>query len=56
VVGLMAFPASVLAGVLWQGVGGWTGFGASAPFYFGAAMALLAGILLIWLGLGKTET
>jgi MFS family permease len=56
VVGLMAFPASVLAGVLWQGVGVWTGFGASAPFYFGAAMALLAGILLIWLGLGKTET
>ena len=56
VVGLMAFPASVLAGVLWQGLGGWTGFGASAPFYFGAAMALLAGILLIWLGLGKTET
>ena len=27
-VGLTALPASVLAGVLWQGVGGWGGFGA----------------------------
>ncbi len=44
-VGLTALPASLIAGVLWQGVGAWTGFGASAPFYFGAVMALLAGIL-----------
>lgn len=44
-VGLTALPASLIAGVLWQGGGAWTGFGASAPFYFGAAMALLAGIL-----------
>ncbi len=44
-VGLTALPASLIAGVLWQGVGAWTGFGASAPFAFGAAMALLAGIL-----------
>lgn len=44
-VGLTALPASLIAGVLWQGVGAWTGFGASAPFFFGAAMALLAGIL-----------
>lgn len=44
-VGLTALPASLLAGVLWQGVGAWTGFGASAPFFFGAAMSLLAGIL-----------
>lgn len=44
-VGLTALPASLIAGVLWQGVGAWTGFGASAPFYFGAAMALLAGVL-----------
>lgn len=46
-IGLTALPASVIAGVLWQGVGAWTGFGASAPFVFGAVMALLAG-LLFW--------
>ena len=44
-VGLTALPASLFAGLLWQGLGSWTGFGASAPFFFGAAMALLAGIL-----------
>ncbi len=44
-IGLAALPASVIAGVLWQGVGSWAGFGASAPFYFGAALALLAGFL-----------
>jgi len=43
--GLAALPASLLAGLLWQGAGAWGGFGASAPFYFGAVMALLAGIL-----------
>src|SRR5439155_15175558 len=37
-VGLVALPASVLAGVLWQGIGGWTGFGPSAPFLAGAAL------------------
>jgi len=35
-----------VAGILWQGIGSWPGFGPSAPFYFGASMALLAGILL----------
>jgi MFS family permease len=44
-IGLTALPASVIAGLLWQGVGAWTGFGAGAPFVFGAVMALLAGIL-----------
>ena len=44
-VGLTALPASLIAGVLWQGLGPWNGFGASAPFAFGAAMALLAGVL-----------
>jgi len=44
-IGITVLPASVIAGLLWQGVGAWTGFGASAPFYFGAALALLAGIL-----------
>jgi len=46
-IGLTALPASVIAGVLWQGLGAWTGFGASAPFFFGASMALLA-MLLFW--------
>ncbi|MBN1454317.1 MAG: MFS transporter [Anaerolineales bacterium] len=44
-IGLTALPASVIAGLLWQGAGAWTGFGASAPFFFGATMALLACIL-----------
>ncbi len=46
-IGLTAFPASLIAGLLWQGAFGWHGFGASAPFLFGAALALLAG-LLFW--------
>jgi MFS family permease len=44
-IGLTAFPASLIAGLLWQGAFGWHGFGPSAPFLFGAALALLAGIL-----------
>lgn len=44
-IGLTALPASLLAGILWQGVFGWSGFGAAAPFFFGAGLALLAGIL-----------
>jgi MFS family permease len=43
--GIAAFPASFMAGLLWQGAFGWTGFGPSAPFFFGAAMALLASFL-----------
>ena len=46
-IGLTALPASVIAGLLWQGLGTWNGFGASAPFFFGAIMALLA-MLLFW--------
>jgi len=41
-IGLTALPASVIAGLLWQGIGTWGGFGASAPFFFGAIMALIA--------------
>jgi len=49
-VALTALPASLIAGALWQGVGRWPGLGASAPFYFGAAMSLLALVLLVaWL-------
>lgn len=45
-IGLTALPASVLAGVLWQGVGGWTGLGPAAPFLFGGSLALVAAVLL----------
>jgi MFS family permease len=44
-IGLMAFPASAIAGLLWQGAFGWAGFGPAAPFFFGAGLAVLAGIL-----------
>jgi MFS family permease len=44
-IGLTVLPASLIAGLLWQGLGAWTGFGPSAPFFFGALMALLAGVL-----------
>jgi len=46
VLGVLDFPASVIAGLLWQGAGSWQGFGPSAPFLFGAAMALLAAALM----------
>jgi MFS family permease len=56
VLSLVAFPASVIAGVLWQGVGEWNGFGASAPFYFGAAMALVGAVMLAaWLPHAKAK-
>jgi len=41
VVGVVALPASALAGLFWQG------FGPAAPFLFGAAMAALA--VLLWI-------
>jgi MFS family permease len=41
-VALTAFPASLIAGILWQGVGSWGGFGPSAPFLFGAVLSLAA--------------
>ena len=41
VIGLIALPASVIAGYLWDAVG------AAAPFYFGATMAALATLLLL---------
>jgi len=41
--GLIDFPASLIAGLLWQGVG------PAAPFFFGAATALLAAVLMaLW--------
>jgi MFS family permease len=56
VLGILDFPASLIAGLLWQGVGGWQGFGAPAPFLFGAAMALGAAVLMIlWKPPAKEE-
>ncbi|MFZ3152193.1 MAG: MFS transporter [Anaerolineaceae bacterium] len=48
VLGILDFPASLIAGLLWSGAGSWQGFGPSAPFFFGAGMALLAVILFIF--------
>lgn len=47
-VGIMALPASVLAGVLWQGAFGWNGFGSAAPFLFGAVLALTAAAIFTY--------
>ncbi len=61
VLGILDFPASLIAGVLWQGVGAWQGFGASAPFYFGAALASIAAVLMMTVvpdardGAGRSE-
>jgi MFS family permease len=44
--GVMIFPASLIAGILWQGVGAWNGFGPSAPFFFGGTLALIAALLM----------
>jgi MFS family permease len=46
-VGIVALPASLLAGILWQGIGGWGGFGPGAPFLAGAGLALLAVVLYV---------
>lgn len=48
ILGVIDLPASLIAGLLWQGLGPWPGFGPAAPFLFGAAVALLAALLL-WL-------
>jgi len=45
--GLLDLPASLIAGLLWQGVGPWAGAGPSAPFLFGAALALVAALLMV---------
>ncbi len=48
VLGILDFPASLIAGVLWQGAGAWNGFGPQAPFLFGAALALLAALGMVF--------
>jgi MFS family permease len=47
ILGILDFPASVIAGILWQGVLSWSGFGPAAPFFFGATLALIASILMV---------
>lgn len=54
-IGLMALPASLLAGILWQGIGSWQGFGASAPFVAGATLSLIAVGLLSFYWRNRNE-
>ena len=54
-IGFAALPANLIAGALWQGVGKWKGFGPSAPFLYGATLALLAVVLLIKLPEGDAS-
>jgi MFS family permease len=49
-IGVAALPASLFAGLLWQGAGAWPGLGPAAPFLAGALLAGLAIVLLLaWL-------
>ncbi|MGA1790256.1 MAG: MFS transporter [bacterium] len=49
VLGISDLPASLIAGILWQGIGPWKGLGPSAPFFFGAFLAFIAAILMcLW--------
>jgi MFS family permease len=46
---MLDLPASLIAGLLWQGMGNWPGLGPSAPFLFGAVLALAASLLMaLW--------
>jgi MFS family permease len=47
ILGILDFPASLIAGLLWQGAFGWKGFGAPAPFLFGALISIIAVILMV---------
>jgi MFS family permease len=48
-IGVSVLPASLIAGLLWQGVGSWSGLGPRAPFFFGALMAVVATVGLFTL-------
>jgi MFS family permease len=55
-IGILAFPASFIAGLLWQGAGSWGGLGPSAPFFFGGTLALLASLLMaFWMPKIQTD-
>jgi len=56
VIGIMDFPASLIAGIIWQGAGTWAGFGAMAPFLFSSVVATLAVVLVtFWLPTVKLQ-
>jgi len=48
ILGVLDFPASLIAGILWEGTGAFQGFGPSAPFYFGATLSFIAALLMIF--------
>jgi len=48
VLGILNFPASFLAGVLWQGIGPFEGFGPAGPFIFGGVLALIAAVWMFF--------
>lgn len=48
-IGLLTFPASLIAGMLWEGDGLWSGFGPSAPFLFGGVLATISVLLMIFI-------
>ena len=50
IVGFAALPASLIAGLVWQGLGGWNGWGPSAPFILGSAVAAVAVVVLLSVG------
>lgn len=57
VVGLAVLPASLLAGLLWQGIGSWPGFGVRMPFLVGAVLSMIAaGLLIVWFPPNKPVT
>lgn len=56
VIGLLAFPSSLIAGILWEGAGTWSGLGPSAPFLFGGSLALIASLLMaFWMPKAPTQ-
>lgn len=47
--GIAALPASLIAGILWDGLGPGRGLGPAAPSVFGAALAQAsATLLMVW--------
>jgi len=47
VLAILDFPALLIAGILWQGVGSWPGFSASAPFLFGSVPSSVAAVWIV---------
>ena len=55
VLGVLDFPASLIAGILWHGAGRWAGLGPSAPFFFGATLAAVAAVLMAVVRPARTD-